>query len=60
MHKLRCHPGTIGIAIDGASWCDYDRDGDLDLALQPYATVGQDRARLLRNQGDGTFVDVAP
>jgi hypothetical protein len=44
----------------GASWCDYDRDGDLDLAILPYATPNPFRALLLRNQGDGTFVDVAP
>src|SRR5207249_1980291 len=42
----------------GAAWCDFDRDGDLDLALQPYG--GGAHARLLKNQGDGTFVDVAP
>ncbi|TMQ71520.1 MAG: hypothetical protein E6K81_09890, partial [Candidatus Eisenbacteria bacterium] len=42
----------------GAAWCDFDRDGDLDLALQPYG--GGAHARLFRNQGDGTFVDVAP
>ncbi|TMQ71024.1 MAG: VCBS repeat-containing protein, partial [Candidatus Eisenbacteria bacterium] len=42
----------------GGAWCDFDRDGNLDLALQPYGSGT--RARLLKNQGDGTFVDMAP
>ena len=39
-----------------AAWADIDRDGDLDLF------VGNERSpsQLFLNQGDGTFVDVAP
>jgi hypothetical protein len=74
----------------GASWCDYDRDGDIDLVILGYDVSGPDidhgalvelgflpRERdpdedevllprpptpnlLLQNQGDGTFLDVAP
>ncbi len=44
-----------------AAWCDYDKDGDIDLY------VGNERLRpdhwapsqLFRNDGDGTFTDVA-
>lgn len=38
----------------GASWADYDRDGDPDLFL---TNVGPEV--LFRNNGDGTFTDVA-
>ncbi len=36
-------------------WADYDGDGDLDC----YLTLGDEPDRLYRNQGDGTFTDVA-
>ena len=39
----------------GADWGDYDNDGDPDLFLSNY---GQPN-RLYRNDGDGTFTDVA-
>ncbi|HSG46389.1 MAG TPA: CRTAC1 family protein [Longimicrobiales bacterium] len=42
--------GSVGPAV-----ADYDRDGDLDLFI---ATYGPDV--LWQNQGDGTFVNVAP
>lgn len=38
-----------------ASWCDYDRDGDPDL----YVANDFGRNNLYRNNGDGTFTDVA-
>ena len=40
----------------GSSWGDYDNDGDPDLYVSNYA--GENR--LYRNNGDGTFTDVAP
>lgn len=42
--------GSVGTAVS-----DYDNDGDLDLFVASY---GPDA--LWQNQGDGTFVDVAP
>ena len=44
--------GFVGFAM-GASWGDYDNDGDLDL----YITALGDNA-LFRNHGDGTFSNV--
>lgn len=44
--------GTMGNNF-GASWGDYDNDGDPDLFL---ANLGPDE--LYRNEGDGTFVNV--
>ncbi len=43
------------------SWGDYDNDGDLDLYIGTEANseVPQAAGQLFRNQGDGTFVDVA-
>ncbi len=38
------------------SWGDYDDDGDQDLFISNY----KDPNRLYRNEGDGTFADVAP
>jgi hypothetical protein len=40
----------------GCSWGDYDADGDPDLYV---SNLGSDN-RLYRNNGDGTFTDVAP
>ena len=37
------------------AWQDYDRDGDLDIYVAGEVVASQ----LLRNEGDGTFVDVA-
>jgi len=53
-----------GEGLGGAAWLDFDNDGDLDLFL----TNGRDLNRLnpeilenglFRNNGDGTFTDVA-
>jgi len=40
----------------GVAWGDYDDDGDLDL----YVSNMSGPNRLYRNNGDGTFTDVAP
>ena len=39
----------------GSTWGDYDNDGDQDLYLSNYAAEN----RLYRNNGDGTFTDMA-
>ncbi|MHB8867160.1 MAG: CRTAC1 family protein [Pirellulaceae bacterium] len=39
----------------GASWADYDGDGDIDLLVTNYGGPN----RLYRNRGDATFEDVA-
>ena len=39
-----------------AAWADIDRDGDLDLFVGNEFSPSQ----LFHNQGDGTFVDIAP
>ena len=50
-------------ANTGASFGDYDRDGDLDLYVCKYKGLGdstllKDVNNLYRNNGDGTFTDV--
>lgn len=55
--------GTAIANYYGASWCDYDRDGDLDVFISKYylypvnpnATMS---SKLHRNNGNGTFTDV--
>lgn len=47
--------GEASILSGGAAAADYDDDGDVDLF---YARLGEPD-RLYRNNGDGTFVDVA-
>ena len=42
---------TVGVA-----WFDYDRDGDLDVHV---SNQNGDEDAFYRNEGDGTFVDVA-
>jgi len=55
---------AAGLSFDGdsrgAAWGDYDNDGDLDLFLVLAGGVrGNEPDRLYRNNGDGTFTDVA-
>ncbi|MDE2757217.1 MAG: VCBS repeat-containing protein, partial [Acidobacteriota bacterium] len=67
--------GEVHFPTQTASWADYDNDGDLDLYIgnestrkgiflpQPLGEVEDDRlpfpCQLFRNNGDGTFSDVA-
>jgi hypothetical protein len=55
---------SAGVACDldsrGVTWGDYDNDGDLDLFLVLAGRVSYDAPdRLYRNDGDGTFSEVA-
>ena len=43
---------TVGVA-----WFDFDRDGDLDVHV---SNQNGDEDAFFRNEGDGTFVDIAP
>jgi hypothetical protein len=51
-----------GFETYGNSWCDYDRDGDLDVYISNYygADYGEVESEnfLYANNGDGTFSDV--
>ncbi len=59
--------GTALSATIGCSWADYDNDGWVDLYVGNYtgrflpthAQNATEQNHLYRNQGDGTFVDVA-
>lgn len=52
--------GDAHFPTQTAAWADYDNDGDLDLYVGNEAE-GEQRApcQLFRNNGDGTFKDVA-
>ncbi|MBN1422927.1 VCBS repeat-containing protein [Candidatus Fermentibacteria bacterium] len=73
VNQLLCNNGdgtftdvasTAGVASDsvsyGASWADFDRDGDLDLFVANYGSVWQGQVnQFYVNQGDGTFLECA-
>jgi hypothetical protein len=51
------------LATESAAWSDYDGDGDLDLYIggeySPQKPDPRNYSKLYRNNGDGTFIDVA-
>ena len=47
-----------GVIVRGASWGDYDRDGNLDLFLGT-ADEAHSRNLVYRNDADGTFSEIA-
>jgi hypothetical protein len=52
--------GRVHYPTEAAGWADYDRDGDLDLYVGNESGDGLDApCELFRNNGDGTFTDVA-
>jgi tetratricopeptide (TPR) repeat protein len=52
--------GDVHYPTQTASWGDYDNDGDLDLYIGNEATQAfKVPCQLFRNNGDGTFTDVA-
>ncbi len=52
--------GEVHYPTQTAAWADYDNDGDLDLYIGNEATAGfAAPGQLFRNNGDGTFTDVA-
>jgi hypothetical protein len=60
-------PGFRDILADGnyhgIAWCDFDRDGDLDVVLVGYTGIDGGEptpTRLLRNDGEAGFTDIAP
>ncbi|HKY34201.1 MAG TPA: CRTAC1 family protein [Candidatus Polarisedimenticolia bacterium] len=53
--------GQVHFPTKAASWGDYDNDGDLDLFIANETSRDvKAPTQLFRNNGDGTFVDVAP
>jgi hypothetical protein len=58
--------GLSGLVIPGfhhgSAWCDYDRDGRLDLVVLPYNEAPSDSMplQLLHNLGNDAWEDVAP
>ena len=52
--------GDVHYPTQTASWSDYDNDGDLDLYIGNESTEAFNApCQLFRNNGDGTFSDVA-
>ena len=52
--------GDVHYPTQTAAWGDYDNDGDLDLYIgNEWTALQPSPSQLFRNNGDGTFVDVA-
>jgi len=53
--------GAVHYPTQTASWADYDNDGDLDVYVGNESVAdSRPPCQLFRNDGDGTFTDVAP
>lgn len=53
----RVESGLPALLNSTAAWGDYDKDGDLDLALAGSTTGTTPQSKLYRNIGSGNFVD---
>ncbi len=52
--------GIPGVTLSDTEWGDYDRDGDMDLAITGETGTGGPRiARVYENDGDGNFTQAA-
>ncbi|MFT7663478.1 MAG: hypothetical protein ACI87A_001704, partial [Planctomycetota bacterium] len=53
--------GRFAYPTLGASWCDFDSDGDLDLYVPNEQLAGKEYSpsNLFRNEGNGTFSEIA-
>ena len=47
----------VGRQWGGASWVDYDSDGNLDVVLHGGTDAGHSTTVIFRNNGDGTFTE---
>lgn len=56
---LRAGLAELNQPTQTASWADYDLDGDLDLYVGNERHSHDPPSQLFRNNGDGTFTDVA-
>jgi len=46
-----------GIYSGSVAWCDYDKDGDMDILLTGFNSNNIPVSRLYRNNGDNTFTE---
>jgi hypothetical protein len=51
--------GLTGVSDSSVDWGDYDNDGDLDILLAGYSDSGGYATKVIRNDGNATFTDVA-
>src|SRR5262245_38515778 len=51
--------GLQGVYFGSVAWGDYDGDGDLDILLTGLSNCCGRISRIYRNQGGGSFVDIA-
>lgn len=50
--------GLPGVYFGNVSWCDYDRDGRLDILLTGMSDSAERICKLFRNNGNGSFKEV--